>query len=93
MCTTELPDVPDDLPRSLNRLMDSASDEDAPLLAIAMAMAATFTGIQIEPEPGLLEPQSGTRSPPPSSAYRSCRRVYRDWYTQRGVGSSEVERR
>ncbi len=58
VCTTELPDVPDDLPRSLNRLMDSASGEDAPLVAIAMAMAATFTGVQIEPEPALLDPQT-----------------------------------
>lgn len=58
MWTTELPDVPDGLPRSLRRLMDSASDEDAPLLAIAMALAASFTGVRIEPEPALVDPQT-----------------------------------
>jgi hypothetical protein len=58
VCSTELPGVPEDLPRSLNRLMDSASDEDARLVAIAMAMAATFTGIGIEPQPALVDPHT-----------------------------------
>jgi hypothetical protein len=58
VCTTEVPDVPDNLPRSLNRLMDSASRDDAPLVAIAMAMAATFTGVRIEPEAALIDPQT-----------------------------------
>jgi hypothetical protein len=58
VCTTELPDVPDGLPRSLNRLIESASDEDAPLVGIAMAMAASFTGVAVEPEPALVDPQT-----------------------------------
>ncbi len=58
VCTTELPDEPAELPRSLHRLMRSASDDDAPLVAIAMAMAATFTGVRVEPEPALVDPQT-----------------------------------
>ncbi len=58
VCTTKLPDVPDDLPRALNPLMDSASDEGAPLVAIAMAMAVKFTGVGLEPEPALVDPQT-----------------------------------
>lgn len=56
VCSTELPDVPETLPRSLTRLVGLAAADDAPLVAIAMAMAVTFTGVAVEPQPDLVDP-------------------------------------
>jgi hypothetical protein len=56
VCSTELPDVAETLPRSLTTLVDLAAEDDAPLVAIAMAMAVTFTGIAVEPQPELVDP-------------------------------------
>jgi hypothetical protein len=57
VCSTELPDMPETLPRTLTRLMVPAAEDGPPLVAIAMAMAATFTGVAVEPESDLVDPK------------------------------------
>ncbi len=57
VCSTELPEVPDDLPRTLNTLIRQADDDDVSLVAVGVAMAEKFTGLALDASPGVVDPQ------------------------------------
>lgn len=57
VCSTEVPDVADELPRALHALMRQADEEEVSLVAVGVAMAEKFTGLTLDASPGVVDPQ------------------------------------
>lgn len=58
VCSTELPEVPDELPKALNVLVRQADDDGMSLVAVGVAMAEKFTGLTLDASPGVINPRA-----------------------------------
>lgn len=57
ICSVELPDEPDDLPRSLLPLIRAAASEQADLLGVAITMVSKFSGVSLDPVDDVVAPR------------------------------------